>query len=84
MIEIEAVPPDMITQLRLSLSAHMIDMEYPDLLVEWDHYDGNTNQVFVRTAGSFTRERRNLMELALRKINRKVLVSQLVSHQLEE
>jgi hypothetical protein len=84
MIEIEAVTPDMITQLRLAVSAHFIDMEYPDLLVEWDHYDGNTNQVMVRTVGKFTRERRNLLEASLRKINRKVLVSQLVSHQLEE
>lgn len=84
MIEIDAVTPDMITELKLALNAHMIDMEYSDLLVEWDHYDGHTNQVFVRTAGSFTKERRNLLEVALRKINRKVLVSQLVSHQLEE
>jgi uncharacterized protein YutD len=84
MIEIEAVTPDMITSLKLALNAHMIDMEYTDLIVEWDHYDGNTNQVMVRTAGKFTRERRNLLESALRRVNRKVLVSQLVSHQLEE
>lgn len=84
MIEIDAVTPDMITELKLALNAHMIDMEYSDLLVEWDHYDGNTNQVMVRSVGPFTRERRNKLEAALRKINRKVLVSQLVSHQLEE
>ena len=84
MIEIEAVTPDMITQLRLAVKAHFIEKDYQDLLVEWDHFDGNTNQVIVRAVGKFTKERRNLLEADLRKINRKVLVSQLVSHQLEE
>lgn len=71
------LPAQIERELRRLFDEFFSSDPYPDLIVEWDHYDSETKQVFVWAEGDWTKERRNALEKALKRCVRRVLVTTL-------
>jgi hypothetical protein len=62
-------------ELRGMVEDFFNEKNYNDLLVEFDHWDGFTKQVFVTAVGEWTDLRRKELQERLKAFNRRVLVS---------
>ena len=57
--------------------------EFPELLLEWRHYDGLTNQIFIWAGDEWTSEARNNLRDHLRQLkgreSKKILVARMLN-----
>ena len=58
--------------------------EFPDTLIDWHEYDGQTRQVFVRVEGEWNKEIKAKLENYLKTFHRKLLLSRIMKVVEEE
>ena len=58
--------------------------EFPDTLIEWHHYSGETKQVFVRAEGKWDKEVKDKLGNYLKTLHRKLLLSRMITIVEEE
>ena len=60
------------------------DNPFPELAIEWDHYDSNVRIVFFHAEGVWNLETMKILTKFLRQYDKKVLVSRLIVGKREE